>query len=206
MNESAENKTRDPAGSTSRSLLAGLRHDEAAAWERLVTLYAPLIVVWCRRGRVAEQDIPDVYQDVLRTVSQSIGKFRHDRPTDTFRGWLRRITQSRVADHFRRRSREPQGVGGTETHMWLQELPGADASGSAAEIGEEIFGQVLSQALSEIRTEFHARTWQAFWGVAVHGRTPADVGEELGMRTGTVRVAKSRVLQRLRRELGDLPE
>ena len=204
MNDSQQHGRRSPDGSTSRSLVAGLRQSQADAWERLVTLYAPMIVVWCRQGQVSEQDIPDVYQDVLRTVSQSIGRFRHDRPGDTFRGWLRRITQTRVVDHFRRRQREPQAAGGTETLMWLQEFP--DSPESAASLGEEIFGQVLSEALSTIRPEFHPRTWDAFWGVAVQGRTPADVGAELDMRTGTVRVAKSRVLQRLRRELGDLPD
>ena len=204
MNDSAQHGRQVPDGSTSRSLVDGLRQSEAEAWDRLVTLYAPMIVVWCRQGQVAEQDVPDVYQDVLRTVSQSIGRFRHDRPSDTFRGWLRRITQTRIVDHFRRRQREPQAAGGTETQMWLQEFP--DDPDAAATWGEEIFGQVLSDALSTIRTEFHPRTWQAFWSVAVQGRVPADVGAELGMRPGTVRVAKSRVLQRLRRELGDLPE
>jgi RNA polymerase sigma-70 factor (ECF subfamily) len=86
--------------------------------------------------------------------------------------------------------------------MWLQEFPENPESGES--LGEEIFGQVLSDALNAIRPEFRDRTWQAFWGVTVQGRQPADVGAELQMRAGTVRVAKSRVLQRLRRELGDL--
>jgi RNA polymerase sigma-70 factor (ECF subfamily) len=63
----------------------------------------------------------------------------------------------------------------------------------------------LRTALESIRGEFHERTWQAFWGVAVEGRTAADVAADLNMQPGTVRVAKSRVLLRLRRELGDAP-
>jgi RNA polymerase sigma-70 factor (ECF subfamily) len=51
--------------------------------------------------------------------------------------------------------------------------------------------------------EFEERTWQAFWRTAVDGRSAADVGAELGMTPGAVRVAKSRVLHRLREELGD---
>ena len=39
----------------------------------------------------------------------------------------------------------------------------------------------------------------------VEGKTPEEVGEELAMRPGTVRVAKSRVLSRLRSELGEVP-
>jgi RNA polymerase sigma-70 factor (ECF subfamily) len=40
----------------------------------------------------------------------------------------------------------------------------------------------------------------------VEGKSPKDVGAELGMSPGAVRVAKSRVLHRLREELGDLLE
>jgi RNA polymerase sigma-70 factor (ECF subfamily) len=40
----------------------------------------------------------------------------------------------------------------------------------------------------------------------VEGRTPRDVAAELAMTSGAVRVAKSRVLQRLREELGDAAE
>jgi RNA polymerase sigma-70 factor (ECF subfamily) len=64
----------------------------------------------------------------------------------------------------------------------------------------------LNKALESIRGEFHERTWRAFWGVAVEGRTAADVAADLQMKPGTVRVAKSRVLLRLRCELGDIPE
>jgi RNA polymerase sigma-70 factor (ECF subfamily) len=54
-----------------------------------------------------------------------------------------------------------------------------------------------------IRNEFEERSWQAFWRMAVGGRTANDVAAELSMSPGAVRVAKSRVLRRLREELGD---
>jgi RNA polymerase sigma-70 factor (ECF subfamily) len=57
-----------------------------------------------------------------------------------------------------------------------------------------------------IRGEFSERTWQAFWRTAVEGRAAKDVGAELAMSPGAVRVAKSRVLHRLREELGDPTE
>jgi RNA polymerase sigma-70 factor (ECF subfamily) len=64
--------------------------------------------------------------------------------------------------------------------------------------------QLLRGALEQIRGQVHPRTWQAFWKVVVEGKTPEEVGGELGMRPGTVRVAKSRVLSRLRSELGEV--
>jgi RNA polymerase sigma-70 factor (ECF subfamily) len=55
-----------------------------------------------------------------------------------------------------------------------------------------------------IRGAIEWRTWQAFWLTAVEGRLPRDVALELGISPGAVRVAKSRVLKRLRDELGGL--
>src|SRR5690348_11490311 len=44
---------------TSRTLLEQLRADDAAAWDRLVALYAPLVYQWCRRWDLPEQEIAD---------------------------------------------------------------------------------------------------------------------------------------------------
>jgi RNA polymerase sigma-70 factor (ECF subfamily) len=65
---------------------------------------------------------------------------------------------------------------------------------------------LFARALDLIRGEFEERTWSAFWRTAVDGRAAKDVGADLGMSAGAVRVAKSRVLRRLRQELGDLNE
>lgn len=207
-------------GSTSRSLLALLKADDADAWQRLVTLYAPLVYHWCRKFGLAERDMADVLQDVFQSVAANIAGFRRDRPGDTFRGWLLTITRNKVYDQARRQAREPAGIGGTEAYHRLAQHP---AEESAREFGEEMGSvnenadepssgddkanhQFFRRALDQIRAEFAERTFQAFWLVVVEGRSPTDAGAELSMSAGAVRVAKSRVLHRLRLELGDLPD
>ena len=195
-----------PGGSTSHSLLDDARHADPAAWERLVTLYAPLVASWCRRWGVAEQDLVDLLQDVFSAVAANLNRFRKERTCDTFRGWLATIARNKVHDYFRRRSNEPAAAaGGTEAWMRLQQVA------NSAQLDQDVdtdpgFSDVLLRALESIRSEFHERTWRAFWGVVIDGRVAADVGADLDMRPGTVRVAKSRVLLRLRRELGDIAE
>ena len=56
----------------------------------------------------------------------------------------------------------------------------------------------------EERAEFEERTWQAFWRVTVEGQDTAEVAAQLGISANGVRQAKSRVLRRLREELGEL--
>lgn len=202
----------DREGSTSRSLLACAKGDDPAAWERLVLLYAPLVASWCRRWGVAEQDIVDLLQDVFISVSKSLQRFRKEAPSDTFRGWLLTIARNKVRDYARRSDREPTAAGGTEAWLRLNQVPETgtvspdhDAAEGDA-LDDPAFNLVLHQALESIRSEFHERTWQAFWGVVVDGRSAADVGSDLNMAPGTVRVAKSRVLLRLRRELGNVTD
>lgn len=199
---------------TSRSLIDRVRADDTDAWSRLVSLYAPLVAHWCRRWRLAESDAADVFQEVFQSVARHIATFRNDRRHDTFRGWLRTITLHKIHDHFRRQGQEPQGIGGSVALERMSRVPdpaAADESSDGGAVGptdEEaaIEQRLFQQGLELIRGEFETRTWQAFWQTAVEGRAAKDVAADLAMSPGAVRVAKSRVLQRLRAELGDLPE
>jgi len=194
------------SSTTSRSLLERVKNDEPEAWEQLVALYAPLVFQWCRGWGLREQDVADIFQEVFQAVAAHIGGFRKERAGDTFRGWMRTITRNKVHDHFRRLGREPEGVGGTDAQARLAELPAPsphEDSSLSAEHGERL---LLSRALELIRPEFAERTWQAFWRTAIEERSAVEVAAELSMSAGAVRVAKSRVLQRLREELGDVIE
>jgi RNA polymerase sigma-70 factor (ECF subfamily) len=193
--------------STSRSLLAHAQQDDASAWTRLVGLYAPLVAAWCRRWGVAEQDVLDLLQEVFAAVSKNLNHFRKEQPHDTFRGWLLTIARNKVRDHYRRRTSQPAAVGGTEASLRMAQVLDPQSEPAAADTDDQVaFSDVLRRALESIRGEFQEHTWQAFWGVAVEGRLAADVADELSMQPGAVRVAKSRVLLRLRRELGDVHE
>lgn len=188
---------------TSRNLLERVQGGDKAAWERLVGLYAPLVYRWCRRWDLPDQEIADIFQDVFHAVAAHLRSFRKEKEGDTFRGWLRTITQNKVRDHFRKLGREPGGAGGTEAQIRFANLPATEGpEDDSADAGPE--HSLLRRALDLIRSEFEDRTWQAFWLTAVEGRAGSEVAADLGMTPGAVRVAKSRVLRRLREELGDL--
>jgi RNA polymerase sigma-70 factor (ECF subfamily) len=191
-------------GSTSRSLLSGAKRDDSSAWERLVRLYSPLVASWCRQCGVAEQDLGDLLQEVFSAVAYHLNRFRKEEPGDTFRGWLSTIARNKVRDHFRRRAGAPVAAGGTEAALHMEQIPDPNAFDKLPELLDDPFyNELLLKALESVRCEFHERTWQAFWQVVVEGRTAVEAGANLGMNAGAVRVAKSRILRRLRSELGD---
>ncbi len=202
--ESPDSDGGPSSSATSRSLLARVQADEPQAWTRLVTLYAPLVLHWCRGRGLQDQDIADVFQEVFQAVVVHVGRFRKEREEDTFRGWLRRITQNKLRDHYRRLGREAQGVGGSSARDRLGQLPAPPPAEDNPPPDDAAEHTLFARALDRIRGEFEERTWAAFWRTAVEGRRPKDVAADLAMSPGAVRVAKSRVLHRLREELGDL--
>ncbi len=200
------NRRNCPAGSTSLGLISDARHDDAAAWVRLVQLYAPLVASWCRRWGVATQDTVDLVQEVFAAVADHLDQFRKERPSDSFRGWLFTIARNKATDYYRRRASQPIAIGGTEAALRLTQIHDpntcSELGGATVDTG---FSKLLSRALESIQASFTEQTWQAFWGVVVEGRATSDVAIQMGMQSGAVRVAKSRVLSRLRTELGDMP-
>lgn len=199
------NDRKHAGASTSRSLIVRLQDDDAQAWNDLIQLYSPLILYWCRKQGANDRDCEDILQDVLRTVVGNIEKFRKDSVSSTFRGWLRTLTRSRLADFYRKRSDDPVAAGGTDAQMRLLQVPHLvhEANDSDPEEAALEERQLFLRAIELIRNEFQPLTWQAFWRTTVDGCSAKEVGEELGMRPGTVRVARSRVLRRLRDRLGD---
>jgi RNA polymerase sigma-70 factor (ECF subfamily) len=191
-------------GSTSSSLVRGVKVHDQEAWTKLVRLYGPLVSLWLRQARLQPADANDVFQVVFVAVAMGVEQFHKDRPGDSFRGWLRVIVRSKLVDHFRKQRGQPIAVGGSEAHRQFQQLadPGEEPPEAPGEA--KAVRQLRLRALGMIRAEFEDRTWQAFWRVTVDGQPPKEVAQELGVTPSAVRLAKSRVLRRLREELSDL--
>lgn len=191
-------ESRSSIGSTSSSLLQRVKVRDQDAWQRLVRLYGPLVDFWVRRAGLQTADAEDVFQEVFHAVARTIGTFHKDRPGDTFRGWLRTITRSKVADYLRRLTSQPQVMGGSDMQQRLHAL--AEDSGPDVDEVREI-GALRLRALEFVRTEFTEKSWQMFWRVTVEGHEVKDVARELGVTPSAIRLAKSRVLRRLREEM-----
>jgi RNA polymerase sigma-70 factor, ECF subfamily len=186
--------------STSLSLLQRVRDQNPEAWRRLVRLYVPLVFLWCRQVGLSGHDAADVVQEVWMAVAQSISGFRRDRATDTFRGWLRRITQRRLVDRWR--DREPSPVGGSDARRMFAQVPD-EMPDSAEQVASD--NDLLTRtALELIRAEFEERTWRAFWRTTIDERPSPEVAAELGMTKHAVRQAKCRVVRRVREELAGM--
>ncbi|TWU51856.1 RNA polymerase sigma factor [Rubripirellula reticaptiva] len=186
---------------TSPTLLFAIREGNAVAWQRLVRIYGPLVVGWCRRCGLQESDAFDVSQEVLLGVSESLDRFEL-RPiqtpgTGSFRGWLWTITRNKIADHQRRTAGKAQAGGGTGALQQILSLPD-----QSPETTEDVADLHL-RLLGELKLSFNETTWTAFWRVAVEGDAAKDVADDLGISVWAIYKAKSRILAKLREHFGE---
>jgi len=186
--------------STSASLLRRLQQPhEQAAWQRFVDLYAPLIFHWGRNHGLTTADASDLTQDVLATLIDKLPEFQYD-PSRRFRGWLRTITVNRANDLHRRNAARPvTGLDETAQHVSV-------ASDVDLFAEQEYRRHLIRRALRVMQSEFQEETWQACWRVVVDEEPVPEVAQSLGISPNAVRVAKCRVLKRLREELRGLLE
>jgi RNA polymerase sigma-70 factor (ECF subfamily) len=193
--------------STSASLIGLVQQDDPDGWRRLWSLYAPLVRWRCRRHGVIGGDAEDIEQEVFQTLARKIRGFEM-RTGPSFRSWLRRITENKLGDHFRRARRPGRAIGGTDAHRTLGRI--ADPDGEVALQTEEDDSPerrlLVRQALAQVGSDFEPRSMRAVWQVVVEGRNPNDVAIELGLTRNAIYIAKSRILGRLRELLADLGE
>src|SRR5262249_22744250 len=107
---------------TSVSLLERLRLEpDAASWQRLVDLYAPLIRDWLRQQSLQLADADDLAQGVLVVLVRELPHFQHRRK-GAFRSWLHKITVNRLRDFCRARQTRPAATGDSGVMRMLEQL------------------------------------------------------------------------------------
>ncbi len=187
--------------STSPSLIHRIRSDDSAAWRELVELYTPLIAHWCRNKGLQPAAIHDCIQEVFFAVLKSLGDFRPNGTTGCFRAWLWTITRNKIVDSLRRDVRNQPAAGGTTGLNVVHAVP--DILHEDDPTDGPSFSQLLYRALDQVQNEFEAKTWQAFWRTTIDAISARQVAEELDISPASVRKYRSRVLRRLREQMGD---
>lgn len=189
---------------TSITLLQRLQSsDDSENWDRLMSLYRPLLMAWLRKYHVQDFDLDDLMQEVLMAVAKDLPTFDHNGRTGAFRAWLRSIMVNRLRNFWRSRGRQLQAQGGSDIQLRLAQLD--DPSSEMSQLWNQQHDlHVAQQLLQQVEPDFTAQTWAAFTRVAIDGQRADAVAVELGISTNAVFIAKSRVLSRLRREAAGL--
>jgi RNA polymerase sigma-70 factor (ECF subfamily) len=184
--------------STSPTLLALLKGPGSdAAWERFVRLYQPLLEGRCKAARLQTADADDVTARVLAKLVTALRSFEYD-PAKRFRGYLRTVVASALADFWAER-RKPGAVGGGAAGDPLADMPDP-LSGLPDELDDRIHDDLrrARAAIDRVQAQVSDAHWRAYWLTAVDRRPAAEVAGELGLTIAAVYMAKSRVGKLLR--------
>ncbi|HVK13785.1 MAG TPA: sigma-70 family RNA polymerase sigma factor [Gemmataceae bacterium] len=191
---------------TRASLLCRIRDPrDARAWDEFVRIYAPLLLGYGRRRGLQEADAADIAQDTLRNVVRAAPGFVYDQARGSFRGWLFTLARNQIRKFATRF--DGRGAGGSDVRRVLEAEP--DPAADRDDWDREYRLALFHRAADRVRPDFRGPTWDAFWRTAVDGEDPAAVAAALGLSTGAVYVARSRVTSRIRQEVraldGDEP-
>ena len=190
---------------TRASLIARLPNAaDAAAWDEAVAIYGPVVYRLARRQGLQPADADDLVQEVLAAVSRSVEGWLDRADRGSFRAWLFRIARNTAINILTRPKHRPLVTGGSDAAYALAEYAVPDDLPREFQI--EYRRETFRRAAEQVRDAVADKTWQAFWETAVEGRPVAEVSEELGMATGSLYVARGRVMARLREAVKRLEE
>ncbi len=188
---------------TRRTLVARLSDpSDQQAWGKFVAIYAPVIHRYALRRGLQDADAADLVQWVLHAVARSAPDFVYDPSKGSFRGWLFTITRNLLLKQLDKDRHIPTATGDTGFHQSLENQP--NQTGDQETWEQDYRRQRFLQAAAQVRPDFTPSTWDAFWATAVLGRPPAQVAHELGLSSGAIYVARSRVIARLREAIREI--
>jgi RNA polymerase sigma-70 factor (ECF subfamily) len=195
--------------STRPSLLIRVRDpQDAEAWGQFVALYGPMIYQFVRKQGLQEADAADLTQIVLQAVTDAMKGLEYDPQRGTFRSWLHKVVRNQLSKFRAQQRKSPRGSGDSDAQEWLDEL--ADTDPGTIELWDrEYQRQLFLWAGERVKARCDPTSWQAFWLTAVDGQGASEVARSLEMSVGAVYTARSRILDRIRKEIqqahGDEP-
>ena len=137
---------------TDYDLLSGTRSGDEGAWERFYKFYAPLIRLHGRDCGLKNENLEDLVQDVMVTLSVQMPGFVYDRRKGRFRDYLRKIIYARACDILRRIYRQ-------------ERIPyeGSDEGAQTDLFEEEWREHILARSMEKLKEDISLRHYQIFY-------------------------------------------
>ena len=178
-------------------------HD-SKGWTELVALYQAPIYRTLRCRRLQHADAMEVTQQVLVTLVRYLPQFESDGKPASFRRWLNRIISNLCWKAWS--SRQNPVAGAMPSHTCevngFQEVADQQQQQEMRhDLEMQHYRHCFRLAAAQVKPLFTIMTWDAFWLSCVDGISPTDVAKRLGMSSGAVYIARSRVIARLREQV-----
>ena len=168
------------------------------AWDEFARLYQPVVYRLALRRGFQHADAEELVQEVMLAVARAVDGWVPDRERGRFRDWLHRIARNLMINFLTRRKHQVWGTGRSDVQQMLEAKSGAD-SAITQMFEVEIRREAFRWAAKVVQKDVKETTWQAFWLSTIDDLPATEVTRQLGMSVGSVYIARSRVMARLRR-------
>ena len=166
------------------------------AWDEFEQLYRPVIFRIARAKGLQHADAHDLVQTVLMSVAAAIDRYEKQDGGPRFRNWLSRITRNAILKALTRGSRE-RAAGGSQMLDVFADVESPDAETDAL-INLEYKRELFRRGAEQVRSEVQDATWLAFELTTLQQMSVERAADRLGISTGSIYAARSRVMRRLR--------
>jgi RNA polymerase sigma factor (sigma-70 family) len=189
------------AGTTSPALLNRLNDwRDHEAWVDFVTRYDPVIRLSCSRYGFDAETTEELCQRVWIDLARRMQSFRYD-PGKTFRGWLRRLCQSRAIDLLRKKKVDAvRSLADHPAALLVQDALVDDDAEEGAGPDRPRLLRLAEEVQDSVRHRIDDRTWHVFWEIAVLGQTVRETADAASMTYYAAFAARKRVGRMLREE------
>ena len=172
--------------------------DNEEAWDEFVRLYQPVVYRLARRRGFQHADAEELVQEVMLAVARAAEGWVPDPERGRFRTWLHRIARNLMVNFLTRRKHQVWGTGKSDVQQMLEAE--SDPQSAVTQLFEvEYRRETFRWAASQVEREVKGTTWQAFWLSTIDDLPAAEVALRLKISVGSVYIARSRVMARLRR-------
>lgn len=187
-----------PTPTTRASLLIKLQNTgDVEAWEKFVTIYAPVLYRTARKMNLQPADADNVVQEVLLVVAKSVGLWLKRSDRGRFTNWLVRIARNKAVDLLTRRATKPLKP---NAHLDEQLLDRNLKGESEAELqlDREYRWELFNQAAREAKKKVSEQTWNAFWMTTVDGVSIEGAAQVLKVQPSVIYLSRCRVMERIK--------
>jgi RNA polymerase sigma-70 factor (ECF subfamily) len=191
---------------TRQSLLSRLKDwNDQESWKVFFDTYWKLIYHAAIRAGLADPEAQDVVQETVISVLKQMETFDYQAQSGSFKGWLLRLTTSRIHDHLRRREPEMELVrpaNPTDTRTATAErVPDPATLDLAASWEEEWERNLMEAAVERVKRKVDPAQYQLFDLYVIQEWPVSRVVTALQVNPASVYLAKHRIAKMIQNEL-----